>query len=227
MKASYFPAGCASLSPSERQLWSVQVSAIASMMRHQSQSTTAALHYDQALPAVQLPNTALSLSMQPSAQCQSVFQPQPIVSASYLPAAINNPDNLSLTALTAVSGACPAFESHTGQPPAKRPALEKLVTTTTLLRDNSEPGDVCKVCCASAKSGKDYCKSCYGVLYKHIKQIIETIHRDGTKFITGGTRTETLERLRHAILKTKQRTRRQCEGKIAVAHLAANAQQRR
>lgn len=71
----------------------------------------------------------------------------------------------------------------------------------------------CRVCAGTAKAGKEYCKSCYGVLYKHIKQIIETIHRDGTKFETGGNKIETLSRLEQTIRSTKQRTRRQCHGR--------------
>ena len=74
----------------------------------------------------------------------------------------------------------------------------------------------CRVCGGPPKTYKDYCKSCYGVLYKHIKQIIEIIHRNGSKFNTAGTRQATLKRLKDAAGSARQRSHASCKGKSAV-----------
>ncbi|EDQ88546.1 uncharacterized protein MONBRDRAFT_8870 [Monosiga brevicollis MX1] len=78
--------------------------------------------------------------------------------------------------------------------------------------EGQPPNLNCLVCQDTAKAGKRYCKSCYGVLYKHIKQVIEMIHREGSRFETDGTSTEMLIRLREAMSRTKQRLRRPCSG---------------
>jgi hypothetical protein len=73
------------------------------------------------------------------------------------------------------------------------------------------------VCEGGAKSGKAYCKSCYGVLYKHIKQVIDSVHRHGSRFDTEGTKDEMIARLRAAMMATKQRVRHPCAGGPRVA----------
>eukprot|EP00730_Choanoeca_flexa_P001923 TRINITY_DN10843_c0_g1_i1.p1 TRINITY_DN10843_c0_g1~~TRINITY_DN10843_c0_g1_i1.p1 ORF type:complete len:505 (+),score=83.35 TRINITY_DN10843_c0_g1_i1:120-1634(+) len=236
MQSHQVSAGRVSLPSLDRHPWSVQLSEMASLMPKSSQPTIENVHMQQD-PAQTLGIT-LPSPTQHHYQSQSSAAPfQLPPEASSLPFAEYPIPNLSPAGSHAqaqpASSDYPTFPNNqhplfidgngNGQPEAKRPHLtQSAVSTPTVVTTantkcpkglRSLPTGTCKVCCAAAKSGKDYCKSCYGVLYKHIKQIIETIHRDGTKFITGGTKTEMLERLRDAILKTKQRTRRQCEGK--------------
>jgi len=72
---------------------------------------------------------------------------------------------------------------------------------------------LCVVCEAAAKNGKVYCKSCYGVLYKHIKQIIDNIHRHGSKFDSTGPRAEVLGRLADAAGSKRNTSRQICQSR--------------